>query len=482
MKKISVGQRGFSVIEVILAAALFVVLSAGAVTVVLQALDANRLGEEQTVANQYAAEGIEAARSIKNQAFANLVNSAGTGIVRSGSVWAFSGSNNVLSSKYTRVLTVSDVQRDGSGNIVASGGTLDSLTKKIISTVSWNFTPTRSNSVVLTSYLSNWKKAIVGDWSNPSQDGSLDLAGAQNGNKVQTQGNYAYIVRNGGVPEFVIVDITNPASPVLAGSLTLSGSPRNIAVSGNYAYVASNYTSQELQIIDVSNPAAPTLAGSYDAPGSSDMVGVYVVGTTVYLGRVASAQAEFYIVNAANPAAPALVGSLELGASSDANEVYVSGSFAYVASGNNSQELQVINISTPATPTLAASLDLSGTQDGSTITGFGNTVVVGRLGSGGVAIINISTPTAPTLVSTFAVGGAVRDVDLGNSNNYLFVASDVNTAEFQVVNIATLASPTLLGSVNMPADLNGVAYSSSLDRACTVSDYNTGEFILLKPQ
>ena len=131
-------QRGFSVIEVLLAAALFAIFSTGIIGVVLQGFDANRLGSEQTIANQYASEGIEAARSIKNQTYTNLVNSAGSGIGRNGSgVWAFAGANNVLS-KYTRVLTVADVQRDLSGNIVSSGGTTDPNTKKVTSTVSWN--------------------------------------------------------------------------------------------------------------------------------------------------------------------------------------------------------------------------------------------------------------------------------------------------------------------------------------------------------
>ncbi|MEK7559216.1 MAG: prepilin-type N-terminal cleavage/methylation domain-containing protein [Patescibacteria group bacterium] len=154
-------QAGFSLIEIILAAALFMIMATGSITVILQGLDSNRLGEEQTVANQYAAEGMEAVRSIKNQGFSNLVNSAGTGIAQVSSVWAFSGGSNILSSKYTRVLTVSDVQRDCSGNIVASGGTTDSLTKKIMSTVSWNFTPSRANSVQLSTYLSDWKQPIT---------------------------------------------------------------------------------------------------------------------------------------------------------------------------------------------------------------------------------------------------------------------------------------------------------------------------------
>lgn len=152
-------QKGFTVVEIILAAALFVIFAVGVMTAILQGLDINRLGEEQTTANQYATEGIEAVRSIKNQNFTNLANSVGVGVGRSGGVWAFSGVNNQFgpSNKYTRVLTVSDVQRDGGGNIVASGGTVDPSTKKITSTVSWNVSPTRPNSVALSTYLTNWK-------------------------------------------------------------------------------------------------------------------------------------------------------------------------------------------------------------------------------------------------------------------------------------------------------------------------------------
>lgn len=164
-KKVRIGnscqwQAGFSVIEVLLAAALFAIFSTGIIGVVLQGFDANRLGSEQAIANQYASEGIEAARSIKNQSYATLVNSAGSGIARNGlGVWAFSGANNVLS-KYARVLTVADVQRDAGGNIVSSGGTIDPNTKKVVSTVSWNVSPTRNNSVDLTTYLTNWRAGI----------------------------------------------------------------------------------------------------------------------------------------------------------------------------------------------------------------------------------------------------------------------------------------------------------------------------------
>lgn len=150
-------KKGFSVIEIMLASGLFMIFATGMVTVVLWGLDNNRLAGEQTIANQYAAEGLEAVRSIRNQAYANLDNSTGTGIILNFSnVWAFSGANNTFD-KYTRVIAVADVFRDANNNIVASGGTLDSDTKKVVSTVSWNLNSSRANSVVLTTYLTNWK-------------------------------------------------------------------------------------------------------------------------------------------------------------------------------------------------------------------------------------------------------------------------------------------------------------------------------------
>lgn len=152
-------NNGFSIVEVMLAVALFMIFATGMVGAVLYGLDNNRLSGEQLIANQYAAEGLEAARSIKNQAYTNLVNSTGTGIAQVGNVWTFSGTNNIYD-KYTRVITVVDVERDANGNIVASGGALDPNSKKIVSTVSWNFTSARANSVVLTTYLTNWKAVV----------------------------------------------------------------------------------------------------------------------------------------------------------------------------------------------------------------------------------------------------------------------------------------------------------------------------------
>lgn len=161
--------RGFSVVEIILAAAIFLLFSSAAVFVTLQGFDANRTGNEKTIANEYASEGIEAARSIRDQSYSNLVDTNGgtAGVVQTGGLWTFGGTSNTFG-KYTRTITVTDVYRDSpdsSGNIVdhtaCSCGTIDANTKKVTSTVIWNVTPARQDTVSQSVYLTNWQAPIA---------------------------------------------------------------------------------------------------------------------------------------------------------------------------------------------------------------------------------------------------------------------------------------------------------------------------------
>lgn len=84
---------------------------------------------------------------------------------------------------------------------------------------------------------------------------------------VAVAGAFAYLERNGVLE---ILNVSDPANPTLAGSITHSDtydadSWPNIKgetrIAGNYAYIAAAY--RGLRIIDISNPAEPILAGSY---------------------------------------------------------------------------------------------------------------------------------------------------------------------------------------------------------------------------
>lgn len=155
-------QSGFSMIEIILAVGLFIILVSGTMGTVLNGYGLNRLSEEQNIATQYASEGIEAIKSIRNQSFATLNNTASTGLDQSGGTWTLSGTNNQFgpNNKFIRTISIESVNRDGSGNIVSSGGSLDGNTKKVTSTVAWNFSPTINDSVILTAFITNFRQAI----------------------------------------------------------------------------------------------------------------------------------------------------------------------------------------------------------------------------------------------------------------------------------------------------------------------------------
>jgi len=148
--------QGQSVIEVIVAVSIFAIVAGSSVIAILGSLSSIRLAEEESQAAFIASEGLEATKSIRNQAWANLIN--GTYGLSLGSIWTFSGASDIdPSGKFTRTVDIASVTRDGNGTIVTSGGTVDTETKKITSTVSWNFTPTRQNSVIMTMYLTNWQ-------------------------------------------------------------------------------------------------------------------------------------------------------------------------------------------------------------------------------------------------------------------------------------------------------------------------------------
>jgi Tfp pilus assembly protein PilV len=151
-------QKGQSVVEVIIAISLFVIIAGSSIGAVLGSFTTTRLAEEQTQATVLAVEGIEAVQSIRNQAWANMV--VGTyGVSSISGTWAFNGTSDIdATEKFTRSIILSHVMRDtATRTILSSGGLEDPETIHVQVTVSWAASPTRNNSVVLYTYLTNWQ-------------------------------------------------------------------------------------------------------------------------------------------------------------------------------------------------------------------------------------------------------------------------------------------------------------------------------------
>ncbi len=459
-------NNGFSIIEVLLAVSLFGLMVAALTGIYFYGQEASALSGKRNRAVALAEEGMEAVRNLRDANYSSLTD--GTyGLGKSGSAWTLVPSPDTTGI-YSRSININSV---------------DANHKEISSTVTWQQNVARAGSVTLTSKLDYWMRVVnTADWSKPLLSGSLNLAGNNDGYKLQVKGNYVYMIRNGGTPNFFIIDISNPASPVLAGSLALSGTLRNLYSDGSYAYVVSNSDTQELQIVDVSNPALPVISGTYNAAGTSDANGVYVIGNYAYMVKVSSTSPEFFVVDITNPALPTLTGSLDLGAT--AYEVVASGGFAYVASGSNTQELQVVNITNPASPSIGATLNLASNNDARNLSMYNNvTILVTQ--SNTFYTVDINNPLAPSVLGSINLGVAINDTALesNTSQKYAYVATSDTLNEFKVIDLASFASPVLYGEYDQTGNnvLNGVAYEPGIDKAMAASNANAQEFIILEP-
>lgn len=459
-------QTGFSLVEIILSSAIFVMLVTAFVGAYLYGEEATMLAGNRLRATLLAEEAIEAVRNMRDPAFSNLAD--GTfGLSISGNQWLLSGSQDV-SGLFTRNVTIA---------------TIDSKRKSVTSHVTWQQNPQRTGSVTLVSGLTNWIIAVASDWTTPTQAASLDMTGTADGFKVQVLGNYAYVIRSATSANFSIIDITNPAAPVVRSTLSLNGTPKNIVVDGTYAYIASDSDTQELQIVNIASPVAPLLSGSYNSTGNQNASGISVSGNTAFLARKNGPDIELLVINVTNHAAPALIGSLELGA--NANDLVVSGNYLFVTSDNNAQELKVVNISNPATPTLVGSLDLLGNTDGEAIAISGNTVVMSQ--GSLLFTVDVSNPIVPVQRGSISAGALINDIalNLGGAGSYVYLATSNTANEFRVADISVLTTPTIRGSFNLAgttSNLFGVAYDTVGNRAYGVGQLNTAEFDVFAPQ
>ena len=115
----------------------------------------------------------------------------------------------------------------------------------------------------------------VSDPTNPTLAGVCDTPGFALG--VAIAGDYAFVADQGGGLQ--VVNITNPSSPTIAGSYSGFGETEKLVVAGNYLYIADG--SSGLQVVDISTPTNPVPAGVYNTPGYA--YGVYVAGNLAFV-------------------------------------------------------------------------------------------------------------------------------------------------------------------------------------------------------
>jgi hypothetical protein len=164
----------------------------------------------------------------------------------------------------------------------------------------------------------------------------------------ETNGGYLYTVNRG--QGLKIIDINNPAVPLISGGLAIEEA-RRVDVYGDKAYITSQ---TGIHIVDISNKSAPSELGFFPlAEGKTwGYLGIKVKGNYAYTIQQEYYDAELHIIDISNSSTPTLLASLPV---SLAEQIQIEGDYAYIT--QRSYGFGVIDISNPSQPVQITRLD-----------------------------------------------------------------------------------------------------------------------------
>lgn len=474
-------EQGFSLVEALLAVALFSLGVTSFVGAIIYGQQSTAIGGAKARATYIAEEGLEAVRNIRDADYTNLVD--GTyGVSTSGNSWSLSGSSDAKDI-FTRQVQIA---------------TVDANRKRITSTVTWQQTPQRTGTVSLDTYLTYWQKAVAG-WNSMSTTSTFDLTVANSANatadpiSIAYANNFVYLGRtNSSGKEFLIFNVSNPASPTLVGSRDLNGNPNDILIRGNYAYIASTDNNSELQILDISDPTTIANAGKLTTVdltnansnnNGADAIALSVVGNYLLMARNGGDQ--LLIFDLTNPTAPGNpVGRSSAVTGVITDVVAYNTNYAYVTSTDDTNEIQVFNITSKILPVLAGTVNMNSgnnTADPLSVAIAGSNFLVGRTSSAAPELYSYSlaTPTAPTLSYSLEIGASVLNMSYDSTLNYIFMATSDTTNDLKVVDNA---NPTaILGQLNSADSPTDLVYDSTQNKVFISDSNDTNELVIAQP-
>ena len=257
---------------------------------------------------------------------------------------------------------------------------------------------------------------------------------------VYVTGNYAYVAAGGGGLQ--ILDVSNPANPTWQGTYA-STYARDVLVSGNYAYLADAYGYPNFVVVNVSNPASPVMAGSVAAPGEG--YDLALNGSIIYL---ATWDNGVRFIDVSNPAAPNEIGYYNT--SGRAEGVAMADGYAYIA--DTWDGFKIVNVSDPVAPALVYEYHCAG--EAWDVVVDGNTAYLGDRNND-FYTLDISDPSAPVIDNRYERSWShVSEVSLAVSGEYLFVSDGV---QLHVFDVSNPASPSQVGTYTGLDEPNGIS-------------------------
>ena len=301
-------------------------------------------------------------------------------------------------------------------------------------------------------YFSSGKFIRLVDFTNPKSPVEIGhTAVASNVKEIYVSGNYVYMAC--GENGLYIVDFSKTSEPkVISHVDTENALDVTLNDAGTYAFVADGIGG--VRIINVANPANPVLKSNYQANG--DAVSLDYQNNYLYIAEAAA----YHGVKAlyvADPENFTLAGQYMM--NNGATAIRVSGQYAYVLSDN----LTTLDITSPSFIQRKGTVAVSASNK---IALSGVNVYAAELKSG-MKIFDVTNVLTPSHVSTTTTNDSALDVAV--YNNRAFIAD--NEAGLLVMDVTTKTYPYSVGTFNSSGNATGVyAYQQKL----YVTDSTTG--------
>ena len=248
---------------------------------------------------------------------------------------------------------------------------------------------------------------VLKKWYNPAPEQQF-LEAIVIGNR----GYFGSGIGNDGVH---IVDLSDPSNPALLGKVnSTTGNGYNtihemmVFDQGASRYLLENSNSTintNLKIIDITNPAAPVLKWDFQSGTGGWIHAMHIRGTRAYFSAFNSSKVDIYDFTNLAAQAPALVGSVNIGSTTNhstwTNE---SGEYLYSARETSNGDVRVYDVRNPAAPLLIRSVK-AGDLNINAITPHNPVVMGNKLYvawyQAGTQVFDITDPTNPIRVGQY---------------------------------------------------------------------------------
>ncbi len=362
----------------------------------------------------------------------------------------FSSTDN---SKELLVVRLSDYQEVNSYNLT---GTHDASTVELVNTNLYIGRHYGTGADLHSLNVSNPEGTIT-------ETGSLDVNTTVTDISADGVEDYLFVTTEDNAKELIVIDLSTFTE---SSYLDLAGNDnaRAVANYGSHVYVGTDNNTQDFIILqtELGGWGSSALVGSVDKLGTQDPTAIVIQSGFAYIATAENAtEPELYIYDISIPTSPVYLGAFEVGAT--ISDMSVVGDFAYLATSDDSRELDIIDIGNKASPSREGSYDAIGSTNGRSVAVSGATVYLGRLQDAGTEflVINTTTPSVPTLSGSLEIGASIFDLTVDGTDVY--AATGSNTAELVSINVSNPLSPSTQDTQDLTGTEDGLSVATSGD-------------------